>query len=118
MYVKRVYTSLSLLALASPTYAEVADKVPGVWRMSLWPLGVVVLLVIGKVTGWRVLNVLAVVLAAFWWWAWWDFVWVDDIYPAAVRELGAGYAVAAYAQLGVWALLLVVSLWRCVKRRG
>nr|WP_300306076.1 hypothetical protein [Halomonas sp.] len=115
---KRVYTSLSLLALASPAYAEVSDKVPGYLSMVLWPLGVVVLLVIGKVTGWRALNILAVVLSAFWLWAWWDFVWVDDIYPTAVRELGDGYAVTVCAQLGVWALLLVVSLWQCVKRRG
>lgn len=114
---KRRLACLSLLAMVSPAYAEVADKVPGVWRMGLCPLGVVMLLAVGAAMKWRALAGIAFLLSVLFSWGWWEFVFIDDIYPAAVQELGAGYAVAAHGQLVLWGVLTALSGWLLIKRR-
>ena len=116
---KRVYTSLSLLTLTSPVYAEVSDKVPGYLSMVLWQLGVALLLVVGVLTGWRVFKGLALLLSVLLLWTQADFMFLDsEIYRLAVGEQGPAYAVTNASQLGAWVLLVVLSAWLCVKRRG
>jgi len=106
------------LLIASPAFAEVADKEPSLGSMWAWALA---LNVIAFVLEWvrPRLGLIVLPLAAFIAWGGHSELSDPHVGPAILRELGRDYVSSSYASLvvGLVGPLVVVALCNVVRRR-
>jgi hypothetical protein len=114
----RLSIAAGALLVASPAFAEVADKEPSVGSMWMWALGFNVVSVLLEALGPR-LGLLVVPFAAFVAWAGHSELTDPHVGPAILRELGADYVSTSYVCYGVGLLgpLLIVLLCSIARRR-